>query len=270
MWGDSTNDCALPVILTLPCPVSRERHGTKYWQHPSRYGFARTRQSIALTLADVAPAAACFPIVFAATADGPVPHALLRISDERQTPFIGPDGRWHAAWVPPGLAAHPFGLMQDDAGAFALSVDEATGFVGDDPRGAPFFAPDGTLSPEVANVAATLRARSAARSPTLGAGRALETCGVLVPVPDMAAFMRVDPARAATLEEAQVLTLHRAGALGLLHGALVSALHYDWLRKAEALAPLRPTAPVDRPEAPHARDFLDALGMARDKQRYIG
>lgn len=249
-------------------PVSRQRHGGKYWQYPTGYGFARGRRSVPLILADAMPAAACFPIVFSSDPDGPLPCALLRVAAEGQTPFVGPDGRWHAAWLPPFLAAHPFGVLLDESGNPTLAVDEATGLVGDDPRGTPFFTTDGTLSQPLAAVMATLQARAAAGPATLRAGRALRDCGLLLR-DDGAGFERVDASRAEALEEAQILVLHRAGALGLLHAAQVSALHFDWLQRAEALVPLRRPAPEHEPAAPQARDFLDALGTAREQQGYI-
>lgn len=252
------------------CAVSRERHGRKFWRHPWRLGFARSRRSVPLILAEIAPAAVCFPVVFVDGPDGPLPHALLRTSLTGQTPFVGPDGRWHAAWLPPALAMHPFALVPDDGGALALAVDETTGLIDDDPRGTAFFTAEGAMSPALEAVAAELRTRASAGAATLHAGRALRECGVLVPLAEAAGFLRVDPARAEGLGEDGILDLHRAGALGLLHAALISAAHFDWLKRAEALAPLHRATPEAQPAAPRARDFLDALGRARDRQGYMG
>lgn len=245
--------------------LSPAHHGSAYWHPPARYGFARVHQSLPLILAEILPAAACFPILFTADPDGPMPRALLRISPDGQSPFIGPDGRWRAAWLPPVLTTHPFGLITTEAEQPVLGVDETAGLISDDPRGQPLFTPDGTLSPALTGVTEKLRARAMAGPATRQASQALRESGVLTPCPDIEGLSRVDPARAAALHEAQILALHKVGALVLCHAALVSACHLDWLRRAEALIPL--TRTTAQSTAPQAHDFLAALGKARDQQR---
>lgn len=222
-------------------PLSPERHGHWSWQPPRDYGFARTLRAVPVTLSEAMAAAACFPLVFGDAAEGPMPLVLLRHAASGASVFVGPDGDWRAAWLPPRLAAWPFDLIPAITGGHALALHEGNDAVRDGPGGLPIFAARGArdeqnapdLAPDAARRVALLRNQAEDLPATARAAAALQRLGLLTALAEGEDFRIVDAEAAAALGEDAVLALHRAGALGLLHAALVSQTHLPWMAKAE-------------------------------------
>lgn len=245
-------------------PVSWDRHEAWSWHRPECYKFASALRSVPITLTEAVSAAACFPLVFVPGRPGPALHVLLRRSPSGTSAFIGSDGLWQAAWLPPRVAAWPFDLVEVGGGN-ALALHEASDLVTQGPGGTPLFV-DGeapSLSPETARVAALLKAHAEALPATFRAAIALRDHGLLTPLDGADHILTVDPVKAAALAEEAVLALHRAGALVLLHAGLVSLAHLPWMAKAETHLAARsssksPSQPV-RKYAASGSDFLAAL-----------
>lgn len=245
-------------------PVNWDRHRSWSWHRPERCAFAGALRSVPVALTEAFSAASCFPLVFVSGEQGPVLHALLRRSPSGTSAFIGSDGRWQAAWLPPRVAAWPFDLVEV-GGGHALALHEASDLVTQGPGGTPIFA-DGeapSLSPETGRIAALLKAHAEALPATLRASTALRDHGLLTPLDGMDHLLTVDPVKAAGLDEDTVLALYRAGALALLHAGLVSLAHLPWMTKAEthlAAAPSIKLPPLPaRKRAGAGSDFLTAL-----------
>lgn len=245
-------------------PVSWDRHRRWTWRKPESYAFACDLRTVPVALTEAVSAASCFPLVFVPGEQGPSLHALLRRSPSGCSAFIGGDGQWQAAWLPPRLAAWPFDLVEADGG-HALALHETPDLVVESPGGTPIFAAGdtATLSPETARMAALLKAQAEALPATIRAAMALRVLGLLTPLDGDASIVTVDRIAAAGLTEDAVLALHRAGALALLHAGLVSLAHLPWMAKAESHPAARsssksPSQPV-RKRAASGSDFLTAL-----------
>lgn len=226
-----------------------------------------------VSLNEVTAAAASFTIVFMAGPTGPLPQVLLRRRAAGSTPFIGHDGRWHASWLPPRLAAFPFDLLMMPVGGHALALHEDSVFGPENPAEFQIFADVAgkppTLAPEVAKIAAVLKTHAEALADTTRAAAALVGLDLLTPLnaEDDGTILVIDPEAVRALDEAGVVLLHRAGALGLVYAALVSREHLSWMAKAEQVE-----ATSAAPRSKHGckaqnqsrqADFLSALAAAQ-------
>ncbi|MDT8858434.1 SapC family protein [Paracoccaceae bacterium Fryx2] len=248
-------------------PVSWVRHGAWSWQMPDGYAFALDWRSVAVTHIEVVSAASCFVLVFVPGPAGIKPHVLLRRGSQGRSAFIGQDGQWQAAWLPPRLAAWPFDLVEVPGGGHALALNEQSGLVS---KGSGqhrmFTQSDGSppiLAPQTAQTAALLKGHAEALPATVRAAKSLRDLGLLAALDGDGCMLVVDASVAATLDEAAVVTLHRSGALGLLHAGLVSLAHLGWMAKAERLlssAPLpQPLTSFNRKHRKAGAGFLSAL-----------
>jgi len=247
-------------------PVSWDRHQAWSWQSPKGFAHAHDLRSVPITLNEAVTAAACFVLVFVPGPVGPMPHALLRRGAQRHSPFIGREGQWQASWLPPRLAAWPFGLVAAPGGGHALALHEENDLVEPELEGHPIFAPGDdapVLAPETARMAAILRVQAENLPATAQATAALAELGLLTELDADRSLLIIDPQAAANLDEAGVLALHRSGALALLHAGLVSLAHLDWMAKAErhlTTVPVpRPSPSADRQHKAYGSRFLAAL-----------
>ena len=256
-------------------PLRRERHGHWSWQPPRDYGFARALRAVPVTLSEATAAAACFPLVFGDGAEGPMPLVLLRHAASGASLFVGPDGDWRAAWLPSRLAAWPFDRSPASTGGHALALHEGNDAVRDGSGGLPIFAALGSrdgpnapdLAPDAARCAALLRNQAEDLPATARAAVALQRLGLLTALAEGEDFLIVDAEAAAALGEDTVLALHRAGALGLLHAALVSLAHLPWMARAEQhLAAGRADRGRARTAPANSSSFLAALSAAQSAE----
>lgn len=241
-----------------------DRHRTWSWRKPESYAFAHDLRLVPVTLAEAASAAACFPLVFVPGPSGLRLHILLRHAAQGVSPFTGRQGQWQAAWLPPRLEAWPFDLVAA-GGGHALALNATSDLVFEGPGATRIFAEGDapTLSPETARMAAILKVHAETLPATLGAAVALRDSGLLTELDGDASILTVDPVAAADMAEADVILLHRAGALVLLHAGLVSLAHLPWMARAEkrlADAPISQVHPPPaRKRAPAGSGFLAAL-----------
>ncbi|MFB9150069.1 SapC family protein [Roseovarius ramblicola] len=266
------------VTQTGQVPVSHERHGGRCWRRFTSYAFARSLHCVPVVLAELDPAAASFPVVFAEDAQGMMPVALLHLRRDADTPFVAGDGSWRGTYVPSALRAHPFSASATGAGdEMALLVDEGSGLVTDDPHDEPFFAEDGTPSEPLGQVIAFFRTRALSERDTRTACAALGEAGLLAPLrplpgmDDMSAqgLFAVDPEKLQALPDSALPGLWHEGALRLAQAHRLSLHHASWMARALSAAPgaTAPAAPAPAPDAPGSRlsDFLSAVADARDR-----
>ncbi len=223
-------------------PVSQTRHKYKFWHPFASYHFARFWTECTIVAEELHLIAAAFPVVFTCRSTSIEPVALLSISPGAPTPYVSPEGRWRAAYVPSALRCFPFSAggksdVSSATGKRQLFVDEFSGLVTDTPSGRPFFDDLGQLSPELAKVAEFLQMREAAGAQTRWLTSLVSEMDLLVPIDahvvgsPSSAHMRIDDSRLKQLPQAQLTMLATSGALELIHAHKVSLAHCDWLRQ---------------------------------------
>lgn len=259
-------------------PISRDRHGGRFWRRFTSYGFVRPLRCIPVVLAELEPAASAFPIVFRPGDDGAVePVALLRLAAGEATPFVTHEGRWRGTYVPSALRAHPFAVSPTSARTeMTLLVDEGSGLVTDNPRDEPFFDLTGAPSAALADVIAFFRSRAQSELDTRAACDALRAAGLLAPLSplpgmsgaDTDGFLAVDVTALAALGPGALPALWSSGALRLAHAHRVSLCHAGWMARAlRAGAGPVPGATPGISADPGLSGFLDALAEAQDHER---
>lgn len=265
-------------------PVSMARHGTRFWRRFTSYGFVRGHRLVPLVLAEITQAACALPIVFARTDDGLGPVALLRMSPDdkavNETPLVSTDGLWRGSYVPSALRVYPFAATEAANGRMVLLIDEASGLVTDHPGDERFFTPQGRPAPSLDAVVDFFKRRTVSARETRTACAALDALHLFqpfAPLPDMTAaqcegLYMLDSARVAALSEANILILHRARALLLMHAYFVAHDHCRWLQGAERLA--RDTPLGSGPKRHDAggdtlSGFLDALARSHQNDSTV-
>lgn len=271
-------------------PLSPGRHGGRYWRRFTSYGFARPLRQVPLVLAEVEPAAAAMPLVFAGGPAGLEPVALLRLVPGGPSPFISPQGLWLATYVPSILRVHPFSARPAGDGKMMLMVDEQSGLVTDDPSDNAFFGPDGRPAPVTSGLVEFFRQREGSAGRARVAVARLAELGLLIPfAPEApgvpaeawAGLWAVNRDRYEALDDDRYLELRRLGAIALVQAHLVSMAQLPWMQRAEALrdeeaAGLRAatkSGPVVQPPSGPAdgvRDFLAAMAAAQGPDRDPG
>lgn len=262
-------------------PVSTARHGTRFWRRFTSYDFARRQRLVPLVLAEIAQAAIALPIVFARMDGGFGPAALLRINPDdktvNETPFVSAEGLWRGNYVPSVLRVYPFAAVEVDNGRMALLIDEASGLVTDHPGDERFFTPEGRPDPSLGAVVDFFRHRTASARDTRTACAALDALHLFrpfAPLPGMTAaqcegLYMLDADHVAALSEAEILTLHRAQALLLMHAHLVARGHCCWLQGIERLASdtnRHPGRVQPDAEGDTLSGFLEALARAHQNE----
>jgi SapC len=217
--------------------VDRRRHAGKRIKAVSDWGFAREMNAVPLTTIEFAEVARELPIGFinvGPDANGKprvAPMALLGLR-ERQNLVVTADGRWDARTMPASLRRYPFAYARTQPEQMSLVIDESYDGI-NDTEGELLLTAEGEPTEYLQSVmrfldryetevqrTETLCARLVALELLRGAEINGElTNGEKV---NAAGFFMVDEEKLAKLPDAEVLELHRTGALGVLHAHLVS------------------------------------------------
>ncbi len=222
-------------------PVSLERHQTRYWRRFTSFHFAEHMDACPIVIAEVPQIVTSFPIVFRLNRSGFGPVVLFSVTSGMASPFIDPDGRWLAPYVPSALRCFPFQAEFCTSGntQSRLLVDEDSGFVTDDTRDDSFFTKDGVLTPDLCDVRRFLQTRHAS---------AIKTAKICALIAEMELFepltgqeeitlpdglLGIDTKRLERLPEAFKLSLFSSGALHLLHAHQLSLSHCTWLYRVQ-------------------------------------
>lgn len=225
-------------------PVSISRHRDRYWRRFTSFEFAREMRECPLVAAEILPAAAAFPIVFREQEDGVLPFALLSVDWGNHTPFVSPNGRWLASYVPSVLRCHPFVAepIASMTSPSRLFVDEGSGLVTSDCRDQPFFSENGELAPELHEVLRFFKSRQSALVETKKLCAVLAKMELLTPLDqvDMQGLLGIDNARLERLPQAHASVLFNSGALQMIHAHQVSLSHCGWLALAQHQAQVAP------------------------------
>jgi hypothetical protein len=230
--------------------VSRARHGHLRWRKPRDWGFARRVDLVPIAPPDVLQVASAFALVFAGA--NFVPCALLRMGSQ-DSAYIGPDGTWIGAMIPPMLQAYPFHVTPYGEAELMLTVDESSGLLDQDPNAAPFFDANGALSPQIQEIIAFCRKHGDAARRAAPAVAQINAAGLFEPMAN--GIFRINQARYHALNDADFIALRRANALDLIAAHFVSMAH------------LRAGAPPPRQKKPlkqdsgYLQEFLAAMSQ---------
>lgn len=243
MLGNSTTAPPQGVAVSLA------RHGALRWRKPRDWCFARRRNLVPIAMVDAVPMASAFALVFA----GQVPCALLALSGQN-SPYIGADGAWLGAIIPPMLQAYPFDVIPHGDADLMLIVDEDSGLLGQDPQSAPFFDVSGALSPQIQQIIAFCRKHGDAARRAAPAVAVIDALGLFDPMG--AGMFGISRARYNALQDHDILALRQAGALDLIFAHFVSLSHLAWMQRAD---PPPQRATISEQFDPHLNSFLAAM-----------
>ena len=231
--------------------MSRAAHGAKRWRGSAGYAFASAVTALPLVGAEVAHAAADFPVVFTRTPSGYLPIALLGLGTRNL--FVGPDGEWLAEYVPAALRSQPFALGRNEQGQLVLCIDESSPLVSD-AAGEPFFDPAGELHATARSVGEFLSRIQQGRDATDAACKLLDRHGCIVPLEApvkiagverrLEGLYQVGEAELNKVSGEALAELRSAGALAIAYAHRVSLHRLPVLVRREAV-PAPPSATVD-------------------------
>ncbi len=177
-----------------------------------------------------------YPIVFVRAGEDEqgrpqvAPVAVLGLSSGENLYLDGP--RWRAVYLPALLRSYPFGIARLDVQRFGVSIDGGWSGISET-EGQPLFEADGTPTELLKAVHEQLGLiEREVRSTRIFCQRLLDL-DILremrfdATLPDgqqlgVDGFLTVDETRLNALSDAQVLELHRSGALSLIHAHWVS------------------------------------------------
>ena len=245
-----------PLLFKKPVAVDSQTHrelrvmpGSRDWSVASDLN--------AMFIASVEFGDACveYPIVFVeAGTDAQAQRQVAPVAvfglREKENLYVGEGGRWQARYLPELLQAYPFGVARVDATRVVVVMDETwSGW--SRTEGTLLFDEHGQPGGYLASVRAQLEKIETEIQRTRLLGAELLKAELLSPMRFEATlpegekvsvdgFLAVDEKRLAALDDAQVLALHRNGALSLIHAHQISMRNMrrllDWRQARAATA----------------------------------
>lgn len=136
--GSSPGGQSFPLFYKKPEPLRSDVHADVHLQPAGNYGFARTTNSIPLTIGELPLAARHYPIVFVGK-DNPMPVAIVGLRKDENL-MVADDGTWdEGLYIPAYVRRYPFAFVQDSIqNKFALCLDFSSDMVSTD-DGIPLF-----------------------------------------------------------------------------------------------------------------------------------
>lgn len=238
-----------------PAALDRDQHRSLTLGQQQSWKLASRLNSIFVAAVEFGDIAREYPLVFVnagkddAGRDQIAPVAIFGLATDENLYLDG--DRWRADYLPAALRMYPFGLGRIDAERYALCIDMDCPFLTDGP-GQRLFQDDGKPTEYLDSVHEQLRKLEAEVQRTRLFCQMLADKGLLrdmrfdAELPGgqklvVDGFLTVDEKKLAELSDADVLALHRNGALGLLHAHMVSLGHMrrlvGWRMQAAAPAP---------------------------------
>lgn len=239
-------------------PVTRSRHAVLRWRRFASYGFTATHALAPVAATEITQAALALPLAFVQR-DGRWALAAVLGLKPGQNVYIGPTGKWIAAYIPAAFRSYPFRIERNDSGDVALCVDEGSGLVTEGPDGEIFFDEAGELSESLNQVSAFLQEAAKGEATLVGACGALHKAGVIEPWPikiegadgtqQVTGLHRINEAALNALDDASFGQLRRGGSVAVAYAQLLSMANLSELAKlaqarAQAVAAERAKAQV--------------------------
>lgn len=239
----------LPLFYRDPQPLAAGLHAD--WRlKDGDAAFAAETPYVPIVVGELAAAARCYPVVFAAGDAQPI--AVLGL--ERRNLFVA-DGRWdEESYVPAYVRRYPFGFIAtSNPDGFALAIDIGSDRVvrsGDE--GAALFQ-DGKPTELTRQALNFCDAFGRDAEVTRLFAIALKEKDLLIDrradatLPDgrklgLDGFQIVDPAKFAALDDETLSAWHRQGLLGLVHHHLASLDRFQALLARQAKLAAAPVA----------------------------
>jgi len=215
--------------------LTRDRHGGVRLSSPRRFPDSAELSSVPLVVAELAEAAAYFPIAFLG-GDKPQLAAILTVTSNDNL-FVNPEGTWlDGVYVPALLRRRPFSIAATDKPeTYAVLIDETDGTLDPD-KGLPLFDGDklSAFGDELLNLTRELQPAVAITETFVAA---LHQQGLLTPrtvtlTTDgrspavLQGLQLIDSEKFLALPEATVLEWHRNGYLAAI--AVINSSQGRW------------------------------------------
>lgn len=226
------------LFYERPVVLNKERHrDLRLLQGEARYGFARQTNSVPVVGPEFAACAGHYPIVFVGQQAGALmPAALLGVRDSENL-FVDEAGRWEAGYVPAFVRRYPFVLaetgLEETGERFNVCFDEAFDGLGESEDGVRLFTEDGEPEEFLRGALDFLREYQAQAEVTGTFMTQLAELDLLVERhlevqrPDgerlnLNGFHVIDDERLQALDDAQIVSLFRSGALAWIEAHRLS------------------------------------------------
>ena len=170
------------LIYERAVPVTRNRHGDWSVKTGTDYLFAQHVNSVPLTAAEFASAAAEYPIVFAGQGTEIMPVVLLGVR-EKENLFVDMHGAWKGKYIPAFIRRYPFVFSGTDKGdTFTLCIDEEFSGCNKEGRGEHLFDSQGERTQYLQGILNFLQAYQAQFQRTQAFSRQLVELNLLEPM----------------------------------------------------------------------------------------
>jgi hypothetical protein len=257
--------------MTRYLPVSPSQIGSLRWSRYKRLDHAAKDTFVPLVIEEIPRVYSSMPIAFVQSDQGFVPALVSGLSPQRNLYVI--KGHWLGSYVPALYRGYPFGVGKTNDQQLVLAVDMESGLV-EEGGDLPFFTDDGSLSPEVEQVAQFLQQVEQNRVTTRKVCDALAAEGLIQPwavkvstdqgEKTVEGLHRIDEARLNALGADALHRVHAAGALPVAYCQLLSMKNIQNLgfiaRKLEEM----------RVSAPDAGTEVDLDGFFRRNATDLG
>lgn len=226
------------LFYTRPVVLNREQHRRlRVLQDEARYGFARRINSVPVVGSEFAACAVHYPIVFVGKDAGAMmPAALLGVRDSENL-FVDAQGRWEVDYVPAFVRRYPFVLAETDGEdadeRYNVCFDEAFDGLGESEDGVRLFEDDGEPAPFLLGALDFLREYQTQAEATGTFMTQLVELDLLVERHlevqrsdgerlNLNGFHVIDDERLQALDDAQIVSLFRSGALAWIEAHRLS------------------------------------------------
>lgn len=253
----------IPSLHRQPVPVSLAAHRTLRLQLPlADCRFAETSNALFIAAGELGQAVREFPVVFVEAGkdeQGRTEIAPIVVCGvvKDQNLYVE-HGEWRARYLPAVLRLYPFCIGRVDGDRFALGMDAQCSALSET-AGEPLFSATGEASATVRSAFESLQAFDGDCQRTrLMCGR-LRDLGLLQPsrfdatldngaTLTVDGFFTVEEKKFAELPDADIVSLHRDGTLGMVHAHHVSLGHFnrlvEWHAERLKAAPAAAPAPA--------------------------
>lgn len=219
--------------------VASRAHG---WQPVRQFGFAQQMPALSVQITELAALVSSAPLAFAKVADDRFALVMLTGFADGRNQLVDDQGRWLLQYLPLELQCYPFVLQPmpvkaEGAPTYGMAFNHASGLYREAPNADAgeqrFFADDGQPQPLFKRVMELLQRQNAQQQLTQRAVAALQQAQLLTAwqiqpreghpgevLPQ--GLYRVDEGKLQQMQGQDLETLHRANAIALAYGQLLS------------------------------------------------
>jgi hypothetical protein len=234
--AQDTRRSTAPLFYSSIAPLSPELHKSFKLRPEAQFEFARTSNTVPLTVPEFALAARHYPILL--LGDDLVPTAALGL-EPGQNLFVSPEGAWEqTTYVPAYVRRHPFILLGTDDERLTLGID--TDASSDKEGARPLFDASGKETDAINNAMDFCNQFHGAFMFTRDFSNALKAADIVTdctleiePTPgqrmQLGSFKRVDEDKFKDLPEAAFLDWRQKNYLHAVYFMLQSMNNWDML-----------------------------------------